>query len=50
MCVGTTHNEYLVVFSIVHNLVAINALVLINASFNILQDRSKNAYSHPFDP
>jgi len=48
--VGTTHEEYLVVFVTVQNLVVIVAVISIvisYANFNILHLKLKNAYSRP---
>jgi len=44
---GTTHNEYLVVFITVQNVVGIASVVL-TQKFDILCDWLENAYSHPF--
>ena len=46
--VWITHEEYLMVFVLVQNLVEINALISIICKFNILSIRLKNAYSCTF--
>jgi len=46
-CVWTIHEEYLVVFIAVQNLVGIGFVVL-KMSFNIVQEWLENAYSCPF--
>ena len=45
--VGTTHEEYLLVFVTVQNLVVIGAVISIYANFNILHVKLENACSCP---
>jgi len=45
--VWTTHEEYLVVFVTVQNLVVIGAAISIVCKFNILHVKLENAYSRP---
>ena len=45
---GTTHNENLVVFITVQNLVGIALVVLMTQKLNILHFWPENAYSRPF--
>ena len=44
---GTTHEEYLVVFVTVQNLVVIGAVISIVCKLNILRVKLENAYSRP---